>query len=101
MGPKWKPAKRLDGWEPTCAMQPRFHLAILNSLTSVDFEEIENRENAIAKPYEDTYAWIFEVEPTKLDAEDLWSSFPAWLESGKNTPYGITGKPLGLESPPS
>lgn len=91
--PKWKPTGRPGGWQPLGVLEPRFHHAIRDNLISGVFEEIDYRHDAVAKPFKDTYTWVFAAEPTKRDGQHLWSSFPTWLQSDVTTPYWITGKP--------
>lgn len=98
----WKPRRkvgpRLDRWEPSGTIKLAFNIAIVDGLTCAIFEEIDDREDAVAKTYDDTYTWIFEEEPTKRDDRDLWSSFPAWLHSKTESLYWITGKPGSAKS---
>lgn len=47
--PKWKPAKRPHGWEPTHDKQHHFHHSIVDSLTSVVFEDLDHPEECIAE----------------------------------------------------
>lgn len=91
--PKQKPTERLEGWKPTGVVHSRFCHAILDSIISGVFEEIDNREIAVPKSHKDTCTWIFEEPIKRRDGRDLWSNFPAWLESQDKTPYWITGKP--------
>lgn len=58
-------------------------------LSSLEFEELPNRERGIAKALEKTFEWAF-ISPPKRDRR--WNSLIDWLESGQSV-YWITGKP--------
>ncbi|KAK2597927.1 hypothetical protein N8I77_012679 [Diaporthe amygdali] len=70
-----------------------FRSAIIDSLVSGVFDNIDDRGEAIAQSYEGTFRWVFNNEPLERDGQALWSSFPAWLESKTDSLYWITGKP--------
>lgn len=77
------------GWEEV------FHSGVLNSLVSEVPDEIHRREEAIPKPFQDTFSWIFEEQSLWRDEDNgpFSVDFPAWLESDSKSPFWITGKP--------
>lgn len=85
---------------PTVQRQPQMEsasqemqIAIIGSLVSGVFENIDDRGEAIAHSYEGTFHWVFKDEALERDGQALWSSFPAWLESKTDPLYWISGKP--------
>ena len=71
-------------------LQEDFCTAIIETLS---FETIKWREQAILKPFEKTFSWVVFRQPEEFNGNQLWSSFPEWLEGSTNQPYWITGKP--------
>lgn len=61
--------------------------------TSIRFDVINTREEAIAKTFGSTYDWILQPKPREKDGKPLWENFPKWLADNSNTVYWITGKP--------
>ncbi|RTE81295.1 hypothetical protein BHE90_004225 [Fusarium euwallaceae] len=59
---------------------------------SARFDGTDIREEAISKPFGDTYGWILHSKPPEQDGKPLWGSFPEWLAEDSNTIYWITGK---------
>jgi NACHT domain-containing protein len=54
---------------------------------SLNFSEIDRREDSIPPAYQETHEWIFESSPD----EQKWSSFSSWLQNDMPL-YWITGK---------
>ncbi|RSM09091.1 hypothetical protein CDV31_007858 [Fusarium ambrosium] len=61
--------------------------------TSARFDGTDTREEAISKPFGDTYRCILDSQPPEQDGKLLWGSLPEWLTEDSNTIYWITGKP--------
>lgn len=62
-------------------------------LTSLSFEEINSRKEAIPEAYANTCSWIFRDSETDENDEQLeWPSFPTWLKQRDQEIYWITGK---------
>ncbi|KAH6842443.1 hypothetical protein B0I37DRAFT_447917 [Chaetomium sp. MPI-CAGE-AT-0009] len=64
-------------------------------LSSLHFEALDSRLQAIPKAYTNTFDWVLE-EPRQSEGDDpqpLWSSFPDWLKEDCENIYWITGKP--------
>ena len=61
---------------------------------ALQFGSMDSREHAISEPFEQTYNWVFDLDP-RLSSEgvQMWPSFPKWLEDKSAAPYWITGKP--------
>ncbi len=77
------------GRAPTAANN-LFRKAILDSLA---FDAMRIREEDIPQAYSQTFSWIFQRDPIQEDGQQMWSSFPEWLEGDCRLPYWITGKP--------
>lgn len=83
---KWKPATHDQIMDvPGDIETASFRNAIIASLR---FDHADIREEAIPEAFENTFSWIYR---TQIDPQ--WSSFTTWLESNKDEPYWITGKP--------
>lgn len=93
--PDLRPPSEVSRSAVSRRQEDEFHTFILESLVSGVPNEINRREEAIFKPYQDTFSWIFQKQPTVPGGkhEPLASEFPAWLESGSKSPFWITGKP--------
>ncbi|KAM6478608.1 hypothetical protein HDV62DRAFT_370833 [Trichoderma sp. SZMC 28011] len=59
----------------------------------IRFSNIQTREEAISKTFEETYSWIFLDEPPTKNGIPIWTSFSKWLQDDTKGVYWITGKP--------
>lgn len=86
-----------EEWRSTVSREREdvFHSLILKHLDSEVPNEINRREEAIFEPYQETFSWIFQKQPTgpSDQHEPSASNFPAWLESDNKSPFWVTGKP--------
>jgi hypothetical protein len=58
-------------------------------LSSLHYNEMEDREGRIAEAYESTFEWVFRNDESE---KQQWYSLSRWLE-GEDQIYWITGKP--------
>lgn len=90
---QWQPDPSLLTFFPKQTFHSKYDLIKFISDT-LRFETMDSREHAITQPFPLTYDWIFMQHPLISDSEEqLWSSFPDWLEDKSNGTYWITGKP--------
>ncbi|KAJ3454194.1 hypothetical protein MRS44_018088 [Fusarium solani] len=61
-------------------------------IQSPQFSDIEAREKAIPKPYDNTYRWIFRNQLHNTQGGNR-QSFRRWLQESSSKVYWITGKP--------
>lgn len=82
----WKPAKQ----EQKINMPGEIEAASFRNaiIASLRFDHADIREEAIPQAFENTFSWIYRTE-----TDPQRSSFTAWLQSNKDEPYWITGKP--------
>ncbi|KAK0627430.1 hypothetical protein B0T14DRAFT_135912 [Immersiella caudata] len=94
----------LEPLEPSVPTSDEDRYASKRVLATLNFDDINARENQIQTPFPETFSWIFQQRPSREDSpsESVSTGLKEWLGSQVNdTPFWITGKPPSLARPSS